>query len=117
MTYETQFKSSELEVICRGKSAHAASPQAGTNALTALIRLIVSLPLDNTSSFEAFKNLDRLLPHGDCHGRNVGIYMEEEIRGVITVAFSMLHFDGSSLSGVCDIRLPFCATEENSRGK
>ena len=115
VTYDMEFKGRELEVICRGKSAHAAHPQVGTNALTALIKLIVSLPLDPTSSFEAFRNLDALLPHGDYHGQNIGIYMEEEISGVITVAFSMLHFDGGFLSGVCDIRLPFCATEENSR--
>ncbi len=113
--YETELQRNGLEIICRGKSAHAAAPHAGVNALTALIRLIVNLPLDNNVSFDAFKNLDRLLPHGDVNGENVGIYMKEDISGVITVAFSMLHYDGKILSGVCDMRLPFCATEENCK--
>ena len=103
------------EVICRGKSAHASTPDKGTNALTALIKLIVSLPLSDCKSTRAFHSLDNLLPHGDTNGTNAGIYMSEEVSGEITVAFSMLHFDGRHMLGVCDMRLPFCATEENTK--
>ena len=103
------------EIICRGKSAHASTPDKGTNALTALIKLIVNLPLSDCKSTRAFHSLDSLLPHGDTCGLNAGIYMKEDVSGEITVAFSMLHFDGRHMLGVCDMRLPFCATEENTK--
>ena len=103
------------EIICRGKSAHASLPEQGINALTALIKLIVSLPLSDCKSTRAFHSLEGLLPHGDTAGVNAGIYMKEEVSGEITVAFSMLHFDGRHMLGVCDMRLPFCATEENTK--
>lgn len=103
------------EVICFGKSAHASLPENGINALTALIKLIVSLPLSDCKSTRAFHALYELLPHGDTTGTHAGIYMREEVSGEITVAFSMLHFDGRHLLGVCDMRLPFCATEENTK--
>lgn len=103
------------EIICHGKSAHASLPENGTNALTALIKLIVNLPLSDCKSTRAFHSLHNLLPHGDTTGVNSGVYMKEEVSGEITVAFSMLHFDGKQLLGVCDMRLPFCATEENTK--
>ena len=101
-------------IVCRGKSAHASTPHLGKNALTALVRLITSLPLEENLSTSAFRNLDKLLPHGDTCGKNMGIYMKEDVSGEITVAFSMLHYDGKKMLGVSDLRLPFCATVENS---
>ena len=103
------------EIICFGKSAHASTPEKGINALTALIKLIVSLPLSDCKSTRAFHSLEGVLPHGDTNGTNAGIYMTEEVSGEITVAFSMLHFDGRQMLGVCDMRLPFCATVENTK--
>lgn len=110
-----QYDFSDDEVICHGKSAHASIPDKGKNALTALIKLIVSLPLSDCKSTRAFHSLDNLLSHGDTNGTNAGIFMSEEVSGEITVAFSMLHFDGRHMLGVCDMRLPFCATEENTK--
>ena len=110
-----EYELFEDEIICRGKSAHASIPEKGINALTALIKLIVSLPLSDCKSTRAFHSLESLLPHGDTNGTNAGIYMKEEVSGEITVAFSMLHFDGRQMLGVCDLRLPFCATVENTK--
>lgn len=109
------FELLDDEIICYGKSAHASTPHLGNNALTALIRLIVNLPLAECKSTRAFHALDSILPHGDTTGLNAGVYMKEKVSGEITVAFSMLHFDGRQMLGVCDLRLPFCATEENSK--
>ncbi len=113
--YEIEEENGFINLLCRGKSAHASTPHLGTNALTAMIKLLVSLPFDSNKSFDAFKSLARLLPHGDTNGKNMGVYMKEDVSGEITVAFSMLHYDGKRLLGVCDSRLPFCATYENSK--
>ena len=109
------FETNNDEIICFGKSAHASTPDKGINALTSLIRLIVSLPLADCKSTRAFHSLEGILPHGDTNGTNAGVYMTEEVSGEITVAFSMLHFDGRQMLGVCDMRLPFCATVENTK--
>ncbi len=109
------FELLDDEIICYGKSAHASTPHLGNNALTALIRLIVNLPLSECKSTRAFHALDSIFPHGDTAGLNAGVYMKEEVSGEITVAFSMLHFDSRQMLGICDLRLPFCATEENSK--
>ena len=95
VTYEL----ADDEIICRGRSAHASTPEKGVNALTALIKLIVSLPLSDCKSTRAFHSLESILPHGDTNGTNAGIFMAEEVSGEITVAFSMLHFDGRQMLG------------------
>ena len=102
-----------VHILCSGKSAHAATPKTGINALTALIRLVTTLGLDECDSLNTFKKLDSLFPHNETNGTSLGINMKEEISGEITVAFSMLHFDGKKMLCVCDMRLPFCATEQN----
>ena len=109
------YEMADDEIICFGKSAHASTPDKGINALTALIKLIISLPLSDCKSTRAFHSLEGILPHGDTNGTNAGVYMTEEVSGEITVAFSMLHFDGRQMLGVCDLRLPFCATVENTK--
>ena len=111
--FDLEEKADGIHILCSGRSAHAALPKTGINSLTALIRLIVTLKLDECESLSVFKNLDALFPHNDTNGTAIGINMAEEISGEITVTFSMLHFDGSKMLCVCDMRLPFCATEEN----
>ena len=57
--------------------------------------------------------LNDLLPHGDCHGKALGIAQEEPVAGKLTVAFSLLEVTDTGLEGRFDSRVPLCATEEN----
>lgn len=53
------------------------------------------------------------MPHGDVHGTALGIDMEDEESGRLTLAFSMLTVNADSLAGEFDSRVPVCGNEEN----
>ena len=104
------------EIAVRGLAAHASTPEQGVNGITALIYLLCSLPLaEDLPSTKALHALDRLLPFGDGLGRDLGIAMEDEISGPLTLAFSLLEMDETHLDGCFDSRVPVCATKENCR--
>ena len=56
-----------------------------------------------------------LFPHGDCYGKALGVAMEDEISGVLTLSFSMMDFGLTGFTGQFDSRTPVCANEENMR--
>lgn len=104
-----------LTVIhARGSGSHAAWPEGGNNALTALVALMASLPLSDGPCKTAMQDLNALLPHGDCYGKALGIAQEEPIAGKLTVAFTLLEVDEAGLKGGFDSRVPLCANESNS---
>lgn len=103
-------------VRCRGKSSHAAMPEGGNNALTALLQFLVSLPCAETEAFRALKALHSIFPHGDYHGCALGIDMSDDISGAMTCSADMLSFTPTALSLTFDARCPVCANEENTKG-
>ena len=96
-----------------GKGAHASTPEGGVNALTALVSLLCALPFAPCGQIEALKKTDALLPHGDTRGKALGIQMEDELSGALTLAFTMLTVTADSLDGQFDTRVPICGNEEN----
>jgi succinyl-diaminopimelate desuccinylase len=106
---------SVVEVLVRGKAAHASMPQEGKNALTAALRMITRLPLADTDSFAAYKALDRLFPYEDTCGKTIGVYREEKESGPVTLCFSILHATAETLCGTFDARLPIGCDEENTK--
>lgn len=103
-----------LTVIrAKGEGSHAAWPEGGNNAVTGLIALLCALPLADGPCKEALVQLNGLLPHGDYHGKALGIAQEEPVAGKLTVAFTLLEVTDTGLEGRFDSRVPLCATEEN----
>ena len=103
-----------IQITVEGKGAHASTPDEGNNALTGLLSYLVSLPLADCPQLQAVKSLVTLFPHGDTRGKAVGIAMEDELSGPLTLAFDMLTLDKDHLEGAFDCRACLCATEENS---
>ena len=103
----------QIVISCKGSAAHASAPEGGNNALTALLQLLVSLPAAESEGFKKLQSLVQLFPHGDHQGRALGIEMEDEISGKITICFSVLHYGETSLRGEFDSRAPICANDEN----
>lgn len=101
------------KVTAVGEGAHAAHPEGGNNALTALIYLANRLPLAPCGQTEALKKLEECFPHGDFQGKALGIAMEDEVSGPLTLTFSMLEVTETGLEGWFDSRCPICANEEN----
>ena len=81
----------------------ASTPEAGKNALTALLTLVSRLPLADCPQAEYVKKLVKLFPHGDVNGKALGIDMKDDLSGEMTVAFSMLKIDEGSLDGTLDV--------------
>lgn len=104
-----------VEITAIGSFAHAASPEDGNNALTALILFISRLPLDDVSVKEAFSLISSLYPHGDFYGNALGVAMSDEISGPLTMSLNMLTFGDGCLNASFDCRAPLCASDANVR--
>ena len=113
VTFTFAYEEGLTVIRARGESSHAAFPQGGNNAITGLVALLCALPLADGPAKETLEALNALLPHGDWRGEALGIAQEEPIAGPLTVAFSILEFSDTGMTGRFDSRVPLCATEEN----
>lgn len=102
-----------VKITAMGEGAHAAHPQDGNNALTGLLHFFQKLPFAPCEQVEALHQLAELFPHGDTSGKALGIAMEDEISGDLTLAFTLLTVSDRNMDGTFDSRCPVCATEEN----
>lgn len=113
--FEWETNDGKTEITAVGAGAHAASPFDGNNALTALLLLLTKLPFAPCRGVEVVNSLVELFPHGDCYGKALGVAMEDEVSGVLTLSFSMMDFGLTGFTGQFDSRTPVCANEENMR--
>lgn len=105
-----------LTIHAVGVPAHASTPNQGKNAITAMLELLVKLPLAEDAPMAAVRNLNRLFPYGDNGGHAIGIAMEDEISGALTLTLSVLNLDEQGFTARFDSRDPLCATAENTKG-
>ena len=104
-----------VNITAEGHGAHAAFPETGNNALTGLIYFLTCLPLRDGEDTRALASLKKLFPHGDCYGQGLGVNMEDEISGKLTLVFSMMDWNEEGFVGQFDCRAPLMATNENLR--
>lgn len=112
-TIETEGENVRLSV--KGRNSHASMPEDGINGITALIEILLSMPLADCGSTQALREVNALFPHGDDRGRALGIAMSDEISGELTCAFSLFSMTETELRGQFDGRVPICANEENCK--
>jgi succinyl-diaminopimelate desuccinylase len=105
----------DVLITATGTSAHAASPQKGNNALTALLQALAGLALADGPAAACVARLHALFPHGDYHGKALGIACADEVSGELTLNFSILDLDAEGLTGKFDCRFPLCADGETMR--
>lgn len=111
----TEDGKERISIEAQGTGAHAAMPEGGNNAITASLALVASMHLAACPQFETLCALSQLLPHGDYLGRGLGVAMEDEVSGELTLSLNILHVTGTELSAQFDSRTPVCATEENMK--
>ena len=102
-----------LTLTATGIQAHASVPDDGKNAITALLEVLVSLPLSQDAPFRTVRQLHELFPYGDNAGRALGIAMSDEISGALTLTLSLLSLDETGFTAQFDSRDPLCATADN----
>ena len=103
-------------ITVEGRSAHAASPENGVNAQTALLDMLANMPLAPGRGFDHICALNRLFPHGEHSGKALGIAMGDDITGALTVNFGVLRFTETDFAANLDSRTPACADEVDLLG-
>ncbi len=94
-----------LRVLCRGKAAHASTPELGVNAVQAMLVFLSRLPLGGMDG--PIRALAAAMPFGDFQGRTFGAFCEDADTGALTVNLGVLTYDGEhGLSGKIDCRVP-----------
>ena len=88
----------------KGRSAHAAHPDQGDNALQAMLELLARLPLPQGDA-EVAKLLHQVFAR-DIHGESLGIDFTDA-SGQTTCNVAMLDWDQTGIRDLClDLRLP-----------
>lgn len=108
-----------VKISASGKSAHASTPDLGSNALTALLRFLSQIPLDEPAKSLIF-GLCAAFPYGETDGTSCGISAHDDISGELTLALSVTDLEGGKMNGAMDIRFPVCqsvATLSEKLGK
>ena len=100
-----------VHVHTLGVSAHAASPEGGKNAQIAMVGMLADLPLAQSRGQKAICDMARLFPFGDNYGAAMGVNIEDEKSGKLTLVFSKLQFGLTGFEAQFDSRCPICATE------
>lgn len=90
-----------------GLAAHASTPEAGDNAITALMAA-----LGENEAFADCKAISMLFPHGCTGGEGLGIAKEDKDSGRLTCVLSMMSVEDGKLCGTVDIRYPVNITKE-----
>ncbi|MCE5207942.1 MAG: Sapep family Mn(2+)-dependent dipeptidase [Chloroflexi bacterium] len=103
----------KTRISAHGKPEHASTPEKGCNAITALLTLLAGMPVAESESFTAVKQLNQLFPHGDFYGKAAGIAQSDEISGPLTLSFDIFDQTLTGFTGRFDSRVPICATKEN----
>ncbi len=110
-TVEASGGAGTLRIAAKGIAAHASTPDGGKNAICALLGLLARLPFSDTPQMRALCAVARLFPFGDNAGRALGVEMQDEISGALTMNLGIFHFDGRTLAGTFDARVPVCGTD------
>ena len=100
------------EIFAVGVGAHAASPEKGNNAQTALLSLLLRLPLTENETFKTLRSLALLFPHGETDGKSMSVKQADTLSGALTLNFGVFSFENGVFTCGIDIRSPISAAED-----
>lgn len=109
-SFEFYYTIDGMMVLSRGKAAHAADPDQGLNAATALIDLLTS-----NFSLPTMGSLPSFISHYigvDTDGVMLGIKMRDKESGPLTVNIGTVHIDEGYATCTMDVRYPVTADGE-----
>lgn len=113
VSFSVEDENGNIRISALGVSSHAAHPEGGNNAQTALIQLINSIGLSDNEAAAAFSSLGKLFPHKETDGNSIGVKMSDDVSGSLTLNFGVLKFEDGIFEGSLDLRCPLCANEDN----
>ena len=89
-----------VKIVCKGRSAHASTPENGVNAVVGLISLV-----NRICAIPCFQALEKLFPFGETDGNAIGMKCSDE-SGSLTCVFSIFDVADGKASGTVDVRFP-----------
>ena len=95
-----------VKITACGAFAHASTPEMGNNALTALLQLLASVPLEESELKNDIIFLSQVYPHGDGKGAGLGVAMSDEESGELTLSLDLMNYDGEILTGSFTTAVP-----------
>ena len=116
VSFSAQAEGGGVAIRASGVQAHAAHPDGGKNAITAMLELLCALPLAQDEAAAAIRALHRFFPYGDNEGKALGIAMEDEISGRLSLVLSMLNLNEGGFTACFDCRASLCATQATTQG-
>lgn len=113
VAFELEGNGEKLIIRAKGRAGHASLPEHGQNAVSALLELLARLPLAESDSTAAVKAAAEMFPFGDVNGKALGVCMEDEVSGMITMNLGILTMDKDHMEISVDSRVPVCGNDEN----
>ena len=103
----------DMIIEAKGVAAHASLPEGGKNAVSAMLGFLLRLPLGESEVTSSIRGLARKFPFGDVHGTALGVEMEDETSGHLTMNLGIISLEEGHLEIVIDSRVPICGNDEN----
>lgn len=97
-------------ISAAGKSAHAAFPDGGINAIQLLCRALTQSKLLSGSCRDAIRELSELT--SDAHGISEGVEFEDDISGKLTLVYGVAHLKDDRLTVSVDCRSPITIDQQ-----
>lgn len=111
--FETEkLNDSKIKILAHGKNAHASTPELGINAVTALLSLLKELNPQGELA-EKLTALLNAFPYCETDGTHAGLSAKDDISGALTLAFTVLNTDETSIKANIDIRFPLCESVQS----
>ncbi|MBR6473716.1 MAG: dipeptidase PepV [Firmicutes bacterium] len=99
------------EIIVKGVSAHASTPEQGVNAISILFELLERLPFEDPQTVELIRFYQDHIGF-DIHGERIGIEFEDEPSGKLSLNAGIVDVEDGLYKFVIDVRYPVTFTLE-----
>ncbi len=91
-----------------GLSGHASTPELANNGITGLLEY-----LKQHDDSQAIQGLSKAFPHGDYHGKSLGIFYDDALSGKTTSVLSLITLKDGYIEAKQDIRYPLNTTKDS----
>lgn len=98
------------EIICSGKSAHAAFPEGSENAMMKLVDRLLETGTMTGADLEILRTIKELF--SGYYGEGLGLRHKDSVFGDVTAVGTMFSYDGSRLTISVNIRYGLETTKE-----
>ena len=95
-----------VRVTALGRASHASVCGEGVNAVCALLRYLLALPLSDNGGHRAIRVLYQAIPFGDTCGSALGVRCSDSVSGELTVNLGVFDYSAGGIFGGIDCRVP-----------